>query len=107
MAFNDTPTAWLPGYTSNGTTISIPIATFPELTVDEAHATTGDIRRILFAIADKMFKTYNALPESDRPARVEMFKSASIDVNTNVLTNSYTQTYECNIAGQEVLDEPV
>ena len=52
MAQDLKPSTWIPGWSENGTAIAIAdlVAAFPELTVAEADADTGDIRKVMFAV---------------------------------------------------------
>jgi hypothetical protein len=62
MAFDKTPTTWLPGYalTSSqaifNTATHAPTVTLPQLTDTEANASTGDIRAVAFAMIEALFQ---------------------------------------------------
>ena len=58
MAFDQKPSSWFDNWSENGTAISVPIATFPEMTAEEADATTGDIRKVIYAICEKIYQEY-------------------------------------------------
>lgn len=105
MAFDPTPTAWIASWSEDGTNITVPIASFPELTAAEADAATGDIRKIVWAIMQKLYNSYNATASADRPTRWTMSKSASINTTTGIVTNNFTVTVQTAIATQEVSDE--
>ena len=47
MAKDKAPSSWITNYSSDGTNITIPIASLPGMTAAYAHATTGDIRLIV------------------------------------------------------------
>ena len=102
MAFDPTPTTWLASWSEDGTTISVPIATFPELTAVEADAATGDIRKIAWALMEKLYATYNATAIADRPTKWTMSKSSSINTTTGIVTNTFVTTVLTEIATQEV-----
>lgn len=106
MAFDKTPTEWLTGWSEDGTDITVPIGTFPELDADEADGTTGDIRRILFALIEKFYQEYNSRDAEDRPTQMRIYKSSSLNPSTGEVANSYSFLFTCALEGQEVKDEP-
>ena len=105
MAFDPKPSTWLPSWSEDGTDITVPLATFPEMTADEADASTGDIRKVLFAIAEKLYDAWNLTASGDRPTQMNIAKSSSVNVSTGVVTNTYTLQFCCEIVSQEVKDE--
>jgi len=105
MAFDETPTTWLANWSEDGTNITVPIATFPELTAAEADASTGDIRKIVFAIIEKLYQTWIGTAAADRPTKWTMAKTATVSTIRNVIASRYTITIETEINTQEVRDE--
>ena len=105
MAFNKAPANWIPNWSSNGTSITIPIASFPELSAAEADVTTGDIRKIVFAIMEELYGKYNSTDNADKPAMMSLSKSASVNTSTGVTTNTYSVTIKTSTTAQEVVDE--
>jgi len=105
MAFDPTPTAWLANYSSNGTAISIPIATFPALTSAEANTATGDIRKILYAFCEKLMAVWNAANAVDRPSKWTLTNTAVIDTATGQITRTYTFRFVTASSGEEVINE--
>jgi hypothetical protein len=105
MSFDKTPTTWLANWSEDGTTITVPIATFPEMTAAEADAATGDIRKIVFAIVEKLWKSYNATVTADRPNKWQMTKTVTANAIRNVLSHRYMITLETEIGTQEVSDD--
>ena len=99
------PTNWIAGWTEDGTDVTFPIASIPELTAAEADAVTGDIRNILFAMLEQMYQVWAALDSADRPANMTISKSSSLNATTGVVVNSYSVRFNCEISGQEVTDE--
>ncbi len=102
MAFSAVPTTWIASWSEDGTNITVPIASFPELTAAEADGTTGDIRKIVFAIIEKLYQAYNATATADRPTKWTMSKSSSVNTTTGILTNTYSITILTAIATQDV-----
>lgn len=105
MAFNPLPTAWLENWSSDGTEISVPIATFPQLTSAEASTTTGDIRKILFAFCEKIAASWNNTPSVDRPAKWTVTSAATVDTATGQITRTYTLRFVTAPSGEEVVSE--
>lgn len=110
MAFNPLPQSWFTGMTDGGTTcqatdLVIPLSTFPELTAAEVDASTGDVRKFLFAFLEKCWSVYNALLTADKPSKMTMAKSATVDTSLGVITNTYVITIKTAIATQEVVAE--
>ena len=108
MAFDKTPTVWMPNWSEDATNIIVPIATFPEMTAAEADAATGDIRKILYALLEKLYAVWAALAVADRPSRMTMSRSTSVNDTTGEITRQYVITLvTAPVAGGiEVEDEP-
>lgn len=105
MAFNPAPTQLFAGMSEDGTTLSVPIASIPELTAAEADATTGDLRKLIYALGEQMFQYYNDLAAADRPTKVSISKS--IQANTAAGTQTVTYSLRCitAVSGTEVVAE--
>jgi len=107
MAFNKQPNTWLTSWSENGSSINVPIATFPELTAAEADGTTGDIRKIVWAIMQKLWAEWNDDREAvDRPTQWTCKKSVTVNANTGVVTTTFTHKFYTAVSTQEVVDEP-
>jgi hypothetical protein len=104
MAFDKTPTTWLENWSEDGTDITVPLATFPELTAAEADATTGDIRKIAFAIAEKLYQAWALTASADRPDKMRITRTRTA-TGTATMVVQYTLRFELNVTGQEVEDE--
>jgi hypothetical protein len=106
--FDKKPSTWLPNWTENGTTISVPIATFPELTAGEADAADGDIRKILFAILEQQWNLFRVLETANKPTMMNMVKTATINPLTgdeeHLFTIRFTNTRVAQ--GSDVKEEP-
>jgi hypothetical protein len=73
MAFNPAPTVLLGSqYNGSSTDAVLKIADFPKLTSAEAEETTGDSRKLLFAVLDEIANKYEALAPADRPAKMTL-----------------------------------
>jgi len=108
MAFSEVPTDWLADWSEDGTDITVPIATFPELTAAEADAVTGDIRKILYAICEKLYQQWLATESADRPSRMSITRSTAVDEVNDRFTRTFQIgfTVESVAGGIDVSDEP-
>jgi hypothetical protein len=77
MAFSSVPTlVFGASYSENGTSMTVPISAFAELTAAEADAATGDSRKMIYAMVEKFYSHYNGLAAANRPARMAITKSS-------------------------------
>jgi hypothetical protein len=109
MAFDPLPPSWIEGWTEDGTNLTIPIASIPELKAEEADPTEGDIRKCFFALCDAFWAAYNDTLAADRPTQMAIFKSPSSNVAEGTETMTYTFRFTTVVpaGGREVADEPV
>lgn len=105
MAFNPAPSAWITGWSENGTTISIPISSFPETNATECDGTTGDIRKVLYAICHQLYAYWAAQASTDLPTKMTIAYNAYVDSTTNVSTKTYTLQFKTTPTGEEVTSE--
>lgn len=106
MAFVKTPSTWFASWSEDATDITVPIASFPQLTAAEADGSTGDIRAIVHAILERLWAKWNSLAAADRPTQMTINKSASTNVATGITTNQYTIRIMVVATGEEVVAEP-
>lgn len=105
MAFNKAPTNWLTGYSLNTNAVTVntsnagATATFPELTNIEANATTGDIRKIVYAVIEQLYQKFQATPTADRPNRMSVTRSSTVGENNNI---SHTYIVSLTLAATEL-----
>lgn len=103
MAFNPAPNSWLPSWSEDGTDISLPIASVPKLTAAEADGATGDIRKTLYALLDKISAHWDSLAEADRPQKMRIVKGESL--SAGVITTTYYFTFLTEPSSVEVVAE--
>jgi hypothetical protein len=107
MAFNPAPSAWLTGYTSDGTNITIPIADVPNLTSAHANATTGDIRMLLYRIEAFLASQFAAAAlAGNAPVEWTDQQSASLNQAGTQITFSFFQQFVTAVGSTEVIAEP-
>jgi hypothetical protein len=105
MAFNKSIAHWIPGFSSDGTDITIPIASLTELTAGEVDATTGDIRRFLFALHAQLASIWDATAAADRPGQMSLSWSRSPVAGSTNDQYRYTATFNVGNGSREVIDE--
>jgi hypothetical protein len=106
MAFNKTPTAWIPGWSADANDVTFPIASVPELDAAEANETTGDIRRILFALLEHIASVNSAVEAADRSKRMTINKSVMGNLtNSESLDYTYMIKLQMEPTGIEVAEE--
>ena len=105
MAYSAVPTVYIASYSSDGTDMTLPIATFDELTSAEAHTTTGDMRKIMYAICVELYTNVQALAAADRPTKWLLTKHSSTNDATGVVTVTYTHQFLTTVGTQEVTSE--
>lgn len=103
MAFDSQPDTWIDDWSEDATDISVPIASFPKLTAEEADGVTGDVRKLFFAIADEMFTAFDSKATADKPNRMTLSRKAV--VVDEIMTWIYTFKFECNVSDADVATE--
>lgn len=93
MAFDKAPTTLFSGYTSDGTNITIPIASLSGLTAAEANATTGDGREVLRSIMITATNAVSALPTADKPTKMTLTASNPQAISPEQQRQTYTASF--------------
>lgn len=94
MAFDKTPTTWIPNYSFDGTNLIIPLASLPGLQAADANATSGDIREIGLAVNEVLYQGFNALATTDQPKSMRLSRSTSSNDQTGYATRSYSSQFK-------------
>ena len=97
------PSAWLDSYASDGTTITLPIASITGLNVSDAHTTTGDIREITKYLIQTLLTHQDAVTEGEKIESMTITKNQSIAVAGKVRTK-YSVVFSCDIEETAVED---
>jgi hypothetical protein len=108
MAYTQAPSDWITDWSEDGSDITVPIASFPELTEAEADGTTGDIREVVYAFLEAIRVKYLATATADRPTKMTVNRSTFVDESTGVVTRTYSVafTLEESEGAMAVVDEP-
>ena len=105
MAFSPDPNTLLgTNYTADSTTLTVTIADFPQLTSAEADPSTGDVRKILFAMLDKIAVAFEALPAADKPGKMTIQKATG-SFNGSAARVSYNFSFDLAVGSLEVAAE--
>lgn len=104
MAFSPVPSVLFPGWTSDGTNVSFAISGFTKLTSAEAHTSTGDSRKALYALCHQIEAAYAALATADKPGRLTITKGEQI-VSSGINRVFFTFTFDLDISGADVAAE--
>jgi len=111
--YDKTPTVSIPGYSSDGTSITVPISSLhvtsgdvrTALSSDDAATSGGDIAEVLFGILNRIFKRYDEA--TTQPTKWSMFRTTSASGTTGFV--SFGVTFQTSIPTpptQTVQDEP-
>lgn len=90
MAANIVPNSWFASWSEDGTTISVPLASFTDgttaLSAANADGTTGDVRVVLQKILERAYAKQESLASADKPVRMVISKSATTVSTTFSIT---------------------
>lgn len=78
----------------------------PEVTDADAHATTGDIRKVLFGLMEAIFQAWKGVDVDDRPTMMTIQKGSYANVETGQIETTFTARFTAVAAGYEIADEP-
>ena len=113
MAFDPKPSTWLgAGYSLPCRRLCLPWSgkdgdkALPEVTDADAHATTGDIRKVLFGLMEAIFQAWNGVAVADRPTMMTIQKGSYANVETGQIETTFTARFTAVAAGYEIADEP-
>ena len=107
MAFDATPTSWVASWSEDGTNCTFPLASLDEgaaLTAAEADAVSGDWRYIVHSLIDHTYGYYNGLATADKPTKLTISKSGSLQSSGEMLY-TYTVRVYVAISGEDVAAE--
>ena len=99
-------TAWIEANLDVDSTgfIVIPIASLSGLTDAEAHATTGDARKVLRALIDQAYAWYNAIPAASQPDNTVVSRSGLVGTGDTV-DRTWSVKATLDATALEVADE--
>ena len=78
MAFDKVPQNWIPGIQLvsllEGPGVAIPLSSLPKLSASEVVSSTGDIRKVYFALIDALHSAFVNKPTVDQPLKMGVGK---------------------------------
>lgn len=96
MAVDMAPGTWIAGLSEDGTNVSFPIASVPELTAAEADGTTGSFSNWIYAVLCKVYAVYASL--TTKPTGMKVYKSSSTDETTGKITVSFNLQFVTSVS---------
>ena len=99
------PAQWVANWSEDATNITIPIASIPEITKEEADGATGDMRKCIYALLAKFYAFWLTIPAADRPAMMAIYRSTSVNDTTGETTQTFQFQFKVTNTGTEVADE--
>lgn len=114
MAFSEVPSTWLgAGYSNSSGSHTVTMKTgsagaditIDELTDAEADSSTGDIRKIFYALAEMMWQSYNGTASADRPTKMRFYRSTSSVDAEGTRSRTYSFTFDITDSGADVESE--
>lgn len=107
MAVTLTPTTIFTDIAVDGTNLTIPLASIPELEATEVTGEGADLRKLIYALVAQMEEAFNDIEVASRPTRLTITKSADINVGGSDVVRNYTFSFRLAATAQDVADEPV
>jgi len=81
------------------------IADFANLTSAEADPTTGDTRKILYAMLQDIYTRYVATDTADKPAKMTMARTTNVNDAAQTAIITFTVRFTTDDVAAEVSDE--
>jgi hypothetical protein len=97
------PTEIFPGYSTDGTSITIPLADLPGLTAAEADDATGDGRKLAFELTKTIAEKYLAIPTAERPAGLSATIGTLQGLSATTARRSYSLAFDLDVAAADVI----
>ena len=98
-------TAIVPTTAGTPTHTMVALSVLQEVTDIEAHATSGDSRKVVYGIVEAMRLKYVNTPTADRPAKMTIAGSSSTNETTGVVTKYINFTFITDPIGFDVVAE--
>ena len=112
MAYSKEILDWIPGWSEDGTDITIAALTtaFPEMTAVEAdtegETPTGDIAEVWFAMCHAMHEKWAAQKTADKPSNWTLSKSSSTNSTTGKVKVTFSAQFTTTVAvGCQTVDD--
>lgn len=93
------------GLANSKTYLCINLDDAPELTSVEANPSTGDMRKIVFALEAALYAAVQGIAAADRPAKWTNNRQSSVNDSDDVIARTYVNQFITEISGEEVAAE--
>lgn len=91
------PTVFFAGLTTDGTNLTIPIASLIGLTAGEEDPATGDGRELARSIVETIATKFLALDAANRPSRMSANKANPTGLAIDTVRQSYTLSFDIEL----------
>jgi len=112
MAYSKEILDWIPGWSEDGTDITIAAfaTAFPEMTAEDADTEeippTGDIAEVWYAINHAMYDKWAAQATADKPSNWTLNKSSSTNSTTGKVKVTFSAQFTTTVAvGCQTVDD--
>jgi len=105
---NIAPTVLFASYTSDGTNLTIPLASIPVLNSAEAHATTGDGREVARALIERITLAIEGLSPELRPTKMTATRGSIVGLSSQTVRRTYTFSFDESLTptSNSIIAEP-
>ena len=105
MSFNPDIRQILANYSSDGTNFTVPLASTPKASAGEAHTSTGNSKKFLYALIDAIAVAYGLTPTADKSNRMTITKNTPVSVADGIIRQSYNFDFDLALGDADVADE--
>jgi len=102
--FDPKPTNFIASWSEDGSAVTFPLASLPELTAAEADAVAGDSRKVVYAVMERLNAWLDGLAAEDRPGKLTVGKSLAL-LGPTTMRASYNVVIDLAIPAADVADE--
>lgn len=85
--------------------LCIPLSTLTGAVAGDIHPTTGDIRKIMFALETAVYEACQAVTSADRSAKWTCNRSSNVNDATDIVTRVFVNQFSTETTGEEVAPE--
>lgn len=96
MPFNPKPSDHIAGISVSGNNLVIPLASIPDITSAEVVDATGDIRKVAYAIALKLYSVYVSMASEDRPTKWIAVRNTQAQEDSETATRALNFSFTIN-----------
>ena len=105
MAFNPDIRELIENYSSDGTNLTIPRASLPKLSSAEAHTSTGNSKKFLYALLHQIATAVEATEDADKSGRMVFRKTTPVSVADGIIRQGFEIYFDLALGDADVADE--